>query len=262
MADTKYFGFVLRSIAKLLIYFVICLAALTLCLRFIPLPWGFLAVPVIVGAVTWFFLAYVEQGKRSFFATGYLLENVVPGGLTGLCAFAVPAAVLLIMGTLRVSGIAPEFDLTDAFYKAFCDQLFAGIVIFGYIFHIIKKDFGMITAMIICPLLYVFFGRTDLSGFVLFTGPQTGLMYMALANVFLTGLCAGAVQLNRGDMRASCAMLLIMGFIENAFPVFFKAEYYDVNVSHADFLYTNIIFTAVLILIAAINIVGSLKNDR
>ena len=144
MADTKYGKFVLGSILKLAVFIVLCAGAY-IASRFI-------------------FLAAVEGGKRSFFSKGYVLENIVPGAVYAIVIYGLSFFVLFVLGETHITGITSGFDLTEIFLQIVKFWLFAGIAVYGYFFHILQKDFGSITAVLLSALLFLIFAVSQTAG--------------------------------------------------------------------------------------------------
>ena len=163
MADTKYGKFVLGSILKLAVFIVLCAGAY-IASRFLGSPADKLLPSVMAVIFTFIFLAAVEGGKRSFFSKGYVLENIVPGAVYAIVIYGLSFFVLFVLGETHITGITSGFDLTEIFLKIVKFWLFAGIAVYGYFFHILQKDFGSITAVLLSALLFLIFAVSQTAG--------------------------------------------------------------------------------------------------
>lgn len=253
----KYAGFVIGTVFKLAFYLVVCFIAALLCRRFAPWAAANTAAPAIAVFVSWLFLTYAEQGKRSFFAKGYLLENVIVGAVTGFGVFAIAAFIEWVFQNLSIDGFISDFDIRDTLYGTFGKELFIGIVIFGYFFHIIKMDFGRITAIIISDIAYAVYilymnGSLD-SVLQNYSDPHNILI---LVNLLLTGTAAGLISYYLGDMRSSCAFLAMFGFADRLTWQLFISSYRGAALSETGYLNNSILFTAVIFLTCTSLIIG------
>lgn len=212
MADIKYGGFVLKTILKLAVYLVICGGTYLLCGRFAPSPADKIVPVAIAVIVSWFFLTYIEQGKRSFFAKGYMVENIMVGAFAGVLLFVVPMAVEWVLGGVTFSRVNTDFDIREPLTAALTGALFTGIVIYGYFFHIIKSDFGSVPAVIISAMLFTVSPMNDLYNFVKYDDIPVKPVF--ILNMFLTGIAAGLIILYQGDMRSACGLLCLFRFSE------------------------------------------------
>lgn len=206
MADRRYAKFFAGSVIKLGVFLAFCGAACHASLRFLPSPFDRLVPTAAAIVISWFFLTVVEGNKRSFFAKGFLVENVVPGGVWGFAAaFAGPLIGLAFK--VRYFNWNADIDITEIFLKSVASWLFGAVVIFGYFFHIIRQDFGAIPAVIISSLLYGFFSAYGVSSGVI----TYDIIIPAAAYFAVIGAAAGVLILQLGDMRSAVAFLFIFG---------------------------------------------------
>lgn len=209
MADFKYAKFFLNTVIKLAVFLVLCCAAFYTG-GFMKSPTAETVPSVIAIVITWLFLAYAEQGKRSFFSKGYMTENLVVGGMFGIGVILAAAGAAFITGNVTVSDINTDFDITKTFLETVYVYLWAGIVFYGYFFHIVQKDFGSIPAVIISSLLFTLYNRFITSAVLLDTS-LTAEEGVALLNIFLIGIAAGMMIVFQGDMRSACSFLFFLG---------------------------------------------------
>lgn len=251
MADFKYGKFVIGTVIKLVMYLALCFAVRIICMRHAPMPWNYIIPPAAAAVITWVFLTYAEGGKRSFFAKGYMVENIVPGAAVGIAAFGVTAAIEWVMGNLKIIGFIPGFDPRFPLYEVFGFMLFAGIVIFGYFFHIIQHDFGIIPAVLLSAIVYCFEGRHEMPLYTILLdiSGYSSRVYVVIVNLLLTAIIAGMAIVYFGDMRSGTAFLCFLGFLENASYEFVKVEYCGKSIIGPDFLYPSLMFTIVMIVI-------------
>ncbi|MGN0638809.1 MAG: hypothetical protein ACI4J0_10595 [Huintestinicola sp.] len=204
MADRRYAKFFAGSVIKLVMFIVLCAAAAYASGRLLPSPFDRLAPAAAGIVISWFFLTVVEGGKRSFFAKGFLVENVVPGGTWGFgVAFAGPLIGLAFK--VRYFNWNADIDITGIFLTAVASGLLSAIVIYGYFFHVIRQDFGAIPAVIISSLLYGFLSAYEVSSGLI----TYDIIIPAAAYYTVIGIAAGILILQLGDMRSAAAFLFI-----------------------------------------------------
>lgn len=268
MIDKKYVGFCLNTIIKLSAYILICIGILIISARLPQNSVSMLFPSAAAAIVTAFFLAVIEKGKRSFFAKGYMTANIVVGGFFGFLAMAASLGAEILLGSIRINAIVTDFDVKEPFYSVFGYSLFAGIVIFGYLFHIIHKDFGYITAIILGAVLYLVyaacFHSSTFSVFVLsafdFADPSD---YVPVVNMLLIGIIAGLFIIYLGDMRSAAAFLCLFrlteGFADRMFSVEYNSIFY---ISLSSAMYSSIILTVVLLAMTAWLIYRINRTDK
>lgn len=261
MEGKRGIRFVLGTIVKLLVYLVICAAAAYVCGRFSPEDTVFVAVPLSAAIINWVCLTYIEMGKRSFLSKGYLLENIFIGAIVGLIVILAAAGVEWVFGKLSMNGFYSDYDVRETIHEVCLHELLAGIVIFGYFYHIIKQDFGMILAVIAASLLYALFVMYDK-----YDGIQTVIssvsspsQMVTIFNIILIGVAAALIQIYLGDVRSSCSFLCLFGFGDRLIWQLCISRYNGAVISDTGVLYDSIIFTAV-ILLACVTILFSFKN--
>lgn len=210
MADTKYGKFVLGSILKLAVFIMLCAGAY-IASRFLGSPADKLLPSVMAVIFTFIFLAAVEGGKRSFFSKGYVLENIVPGAVYAIVIYGLSFFVLFVLGETHITGITSGFDLTEIFLQIVKFWLFAGIAVYGYFFHILQKDFGSITAVLLSALLFMIFAVSQTAGLSsYFDGISSEEVIIAI-DFFLIGIIAGLLIVRCGDMRSAASFLFFYG---------------------------------------------------
>ena len=204
MADRQYAKFFAGSVIKLVMFLAFCAAAGYVSKLFLPSPFDVLVTAAAAIVISWFFLTVVEGNKRSFFAKGFLAENVLPGGSWGFGA-AFAGTLIGLAFKVRWINWNADVDISEMFLTAVATGLFSAIVIFGYFFHIIRYDFGSIPAVIISALLY-----GALSAYEAKTGLITyNIIIPAAAYYSVIGAAAGILILQLGDMRSAAAFLFI-----------------------------------------------------
>ncbi len=238
-------GNILDIVIKLLLFLAFCAGAAYLCGRFVPEKYAFAAVPISAAVISWVFLTYIEEGKRSFFAKGYLLENVIIGFAAGAAVFCVACAVEWLTGDLVFRGFADNFDIGIPFNAVCSHELFAGIVIFGCFFHIIRMDMGTIPAVVLSSVLYGLFGAFDRFG--AFIVPDNEESIISLSALLLTGAAAGLIQLRLGDVRSSCAFLAVQGFTDRSLGTFLLCYYKGRSLNDEGISLYSIPFCAVML---------------
>ena len=204
MADKQYAKFFAGSVIKLVMFIVLCAAAAYASERFLPSPFDRLAPTAAAIVISWFFLTVIEGGKRSFFAKGFFLENVVPGGSWGF-GTALIGTLIGLAFKVRYFNWNADIDVTEMFLASVASGLFYSIVIFGYFFHIIRHDFGAIPAVIITSLLYGFFSSFGVSSGLI----TYNIIIPSAAYYAVIGAAAGILILQHGDMRSAAAYLFI-----------------------------------------------------
>lgn len=210
MADTKYGKFVLGSVIKLAVFLVLC-AGVYICSRFLGSPADKLLPTVMAVIFTFIFLAAVEGGKRSFFSKGYMLENIVPGAAYAAAIYVLSFFVLFVLGEVHITGITSGFDLTEIFLQTVKFWLFAGIAVYGYFFHILQKDFGSVTAVLISALLFTVFAVSSTAGLSSYFDGITSEEVIIAVDFLLLGIIAGLLIVRCGDMRSAASFLFIYG---------------------------------------------------
>ena len=203
MADTKYGKFVLGSILKLAVFIVLCAGAY-IASRFLGSPADKLLPSVMAVIFTFIFLAAVEGGKRSFFSKGYVLENIVPGAVYAIVIYGLSFFVLFVLGETHITGITSGFDLVKFW-------LFAGIAVYGYFFHILQKDFGSITAVLLSALLFLIFAVSQTAGLSSYFDGISSEEAIIAIDFFLIGIIAGLLIVRCGDMRSAASFLFFYG---------------------------------------------------
>lgn len=204
MADRRYAKFFAASVIKLVMFLAFCGAADYASRRFLPSPFDSLVSLAAAIVLSWFFLTFIEGNKRSFFAKGFLLENIVPGGVWGFgVAFAGPLIGLAFK--VRFINWDASFDITEVFLSAMSSGLFYGIVIFGYFYHVICQDFGAVPAVIASSVLYGLCSAYGVS-----SGIITYDIIIPPAPYFaVIGIAAGVLIIRLGDMRSAVSFLFI-----------------------------------------------------
>lgn len=213
MRDRPDVKTVFSDILKLAIYLLFSVGAMLFSFGGVPL-WlaPFLPAAACI-VITLVFLILVEQRSRSFFATGYMLENILLGGVAGIVSFALIAAAEYMQGSARFTGLPENIDPGKLIVSVFSGGLLAGIVIFGYFYHIISRDIGFEAAIILSALLY---GLGFAGGF--------GADPLTAANLVLLGAAAGCVQYYLGDVRSSAAFLCLFELASDLYSLSFKSE--------------------------------------
>lgn len=204
MADRRYAKFFAGSVIKLVMFLTLCAGADHASRLFLPKPFDSIASAAAAIVISWFFLTVIEGNKRSFFAKGFLVENVVPGGVWGFgTAFA--GSLIGLAFKVRFINWDASPDITEIFLSAISSGLFYGIVIFGYFYHVICQDFGAIPAVIISALLYGLcsaYGVT--SGIITYN-----IIIPPAAYYAVIGAAAGVLIIRLGDMRSAVSFLFI-----------------------------------------------------
>lgn len=204
MADRRYANFFAGSVIKLALFLALCGGAGYASKLLLPSPFDVLVTTAAAIVLSWFFLTIVEGNKRSFFAKGFIAENVVPGGFWGFAA-AFAGTLIGLAFKVRYINWNADIDISEIFLTAVATGLFSAIVIFGYFFHIIRQDFGAVPAVIITSLLYGF-----LSAYGVSSGLITyNIIIPAAAYYTVIGAAAGILILQLGDMRSAAAFLFI-----------------------------------------------------
>lgn len=204
MADRHYAKFFAGSVIKLMMFIVLCGAAGYASERFLPYPFNRLAPAAAAIVLSWFFLTVVEGNKRSFFAKGFLAENVLPGGSWGFGA-AFAGSLIGLAFKVRYFNWNADIDITDILLTAVASGLFYSIVVFGYFFHIIRQDFGAVPAVIISSLMYGLFSAYGVSSGLI----TYNIIIPAAAYYTVIGAAAGILILQLGDMRSAAAYLFM-----------------------------------------------------
>ena len=208
--DKKYVAFVGSSVVKLLIYLLLC-AGVYFVSGFADPPLDSLIPPIAAAFLCFVFLSVIEEGKRSFFSKGYCLENVVPGAAAGGAVYVIIVFAAFLKGDFSFTGLENGFDLTETFLRFAGTYLFAAIAIYGYFFHIVQKDFGSITAVILSSVLYALFFLKLTGGLTILADGVTASEGVYAASFLLTGVIAGLLIVRRGDMRSASAFLFLYG---------------------------------------------------
>lgn len=204
MADRRYAKFFAGSVIKLALFLALCGGAGYASKLLLPSPFDVLVTTAAAIVLSWFFLTIVEGNKRSFFAKGFIAENVVPGGFWGFAA-AFAGTLIGLAFKVRYINWNADIDISEIFLTAVASGLFSAIVIFGYFFHIIRQDFGSIPAVIISALLY-----GALSAYQAEKGIVTyDIIIPAAAYHAVIGTAAGILIIQLGDMRSAASYLFI-----------------------------------------------------
>ncbi len=260
MPDFKYGGFVISSYVKLLVYLVFCVIVWLVSINFISEPARYFIMPAAAIVISWFFLTYIEQGKRSFFAKGYMVENVITGAVFGIMMFVIPMFIHFALGDVSITHINTSLDVRDVVYHVFANYFFVGIVVYGYLFHIIKSDFGIIPAVIISAVLFALWPSNDMYTVILSEDIMTKIIYTL--NVLLTGVAAGTISIYMGDVRSSCGLLCLFGFCErflNSFTDVTSPVHSGVYYMPNDIFYS-VVYT-VCVLVANVTIISSIRKQ-
>ncbi len=269
----KYFKFFVVTVLKLTVFLLLCavLFWLTGIRGLIKGAAAYIIPPAAAAVITWIFLSAVEGGKRSFFAKGYMVENIIQGAVGGILVYVLAFFLLFVTGNAAVNGVNTDFDTRDILFDAMLYGLFGGIAVFGYFFHIIKTDFGAIPAVIISSAIYAVFSAFahGSDGMAImrdgdFSNPEV-IIYAV--NMLLIGAASGLYILAKGDMRSACAFLSLLsiteGFGGNMLKASFKTSVYAGNGLSLSgisvHIYSSIIFTGVM-LICCINLIIALKK--
>lgn len=204
MADRRYAGFFAASVIKLVMFLAFCGAADYASKRFLPSPYYCLVSIAAAIVLSWFFLTALEGNKRSFFAKGFMLENVVPAGVWGFWV-AFGGTLIGLAFKVRYINWDASIDITKIFLTALSSDLLYGIVIFGYFFHIICHDFGAIPAVIISAIIYGLCSAYEVSsGLIIYKAIVPAAAYFAVI-----GIAAGVLIIRLGDMRSAVSFLFI-----------------------------------------------------
>lgn len=262
MDKKKGIGFIAASALKLLAYLLICGAVEFAGSRLAEDGIGRFVPSAAAVVITWLFLTYIEGGRRSFFAKGYILENIFCGGIAGLLGFVVPfAAEWIVTGRVSINGINNAFDIREPLYDVFSQSLFAGIVIFGYFFHIIKQDFGNIPAVVLSAVLYAVYSiyGNAASGYGAYGGGTDRVWYIAAA--VLTGIGAGFCIINFGDMRSACSFLCLMRFAESLSAGLLNVSYNGDKAVYYDYMFASELFSIALAAVCIWLFISIVKKD-
>ena len=83
--------------------------------------------------------------------------------------------------------------------------------VYGYFFHILQKDFGSITAVLLSALLFMIFAVSQTAGLSsYFDGISSEEVIIAI-DFFLIGIIAGLLIVRCGDMRSAASFLFFYG---------------------------------------------------
>lgn len=208
--DKKYAAFVGSFVVKLLIYLLLCAGAFWGA-GFANPPFNSLIPPVAAAFLCFLFLTVIEEGKRSFFSKGYCLENVVPGAAAGAAVYIIMLFAAFLKGDFTFTGLENSFDLTQTFLCAAGTYLFAAIAVYGYFFHIVQKDFGSITAVILSAVLYALFFLKLTGGLIALADGVSLSEGVYAASFLFTGVISGLLIVRQGDMRSAAAFLFLYG---------------------------------------------------
>lgn len=203
--DKKYVSYFINTVIRICVFIIMCALGSFMSNRLVPSPYNKLVPAGIAIILSWFFLTVIEGDKRSFFAKGYVVENVVPGGVWGFGA-AIAGPFIAIILKHRYFNWDAVTDVTGNFFDAIASGLFLAIVVYGYIFHIICSDFGFIPAVIVSSVMFGVFASASVSSGIM---PFDAVLIPAAVYYGIIGAGAGMLIVGLGDMRSAAAYLFI-----------------------------------------------------
>lgn len=222
MSGLKYIIHAVGTFIKLSLFLIVCFALRIICPMITEYYAGFFLPSAAVCFVSFLFLVVVEENKRSFFAAGYMLENILPGAASGFVVILIAMSAEWVFGHIKVTGLTDSFLPNDAIVNAFSMGFFPAVVFFGYFFHIIMCDFGCIPAGIISTLCYTayecFVDHSQAGEIILakhFTDP---ILLPMVLNFILTGAISSVLIVFLGDMRSAAAFITISELTKGLAP--------------------------------------------
>lgn len=257
--------FVLGSVAKMIIFLVLCLAVEIFIPNVADGVTAQLVPSVIAIIVSYVFLTMIEQNKRSFFSKGYMLENLIGGIATGFCVIALALVAEWVFGNLRVAGVDSSYNFASSVAVAVSQGLFPALLIFGYIFHIIMSDFGCITAGIFCSLgytAYECFHAYKPAGQLILAGKYDDpVLVPVILNFVLVGAVCSVMVYYFGDVRSAAGFLTFMSFTRAAaiglLNPLYKGDFMAYSALNSSFMLTVALAAAFFILLT-----NAVKKDQ
>ncbi len=98
------------------------------------------------------FLIGVEDKKRDFLAPMNGVDGMTFTGVIGIVTVVLPVAVEIIIGKMELDYKPDNFDWVQVLLCG-CEGIFVAMLAYGYIFHIVKEDFGKVDAAVVCTLI-------------------------------------------------------------------------------------------------------------
>ncbi|MCM1577420.1 MAG: hypothetical protein NC078_01305 [Ruminococcus sp.] len=262
MNEKKGLGFAVNTFIKLAVYLLICMGIYLLSGLIEGTARHFVPAAAAIG-VTWLFLKFMEGGRRSFFAKGYMLENIIQGSVAGIIAAALPMVFeALVNKRLVFDGFVSGVDFRLPLYEVFRVSLFAGVVFFGYIFHILQHDAGNVLAVVISTALYTLFGLFSVSidGGGLDVTFNSGAGLVCILTLAASGIAAGLCIVNFGDMRSGTAFICLKNLTEIMAVTMMDLRYRGTAAVSGDFMYGSPACTVTLAVICVWLFVSAVKK--
>ncbi|MBQ5330930.1 MAG: hypothetical protein J6F31_06730 [Oscillospiraceae bacterium] len=174
------------------------------------------------------FLIGIERGEREFLAPTYGYAGMTSGILIAMVTAALPVGIDWLRGTLVMKYTPENFNILTCLLCG-CEGIFAAMMIFGYVFHIIKEDFAWFDAAVVCIILNILYTDIFIYDFIpdfmglefdSFGGHMTvdpvtlsDSQVICIINVVLMSVLAFMMTYRYGDVRPSAAFMFVFNVL-------------------------------------------------
>lgn len=174
------------TISKVIIFFIVWAVLSTVVDIPVdnPVTWRFIAelIPLVVIIIlTWFFIK-IEKQKLRIPINNNSLKGLIIGIFVGILWIGVPAGLLILTRHLSITEIKNVPVLWIWIISAFINVVMQELLVRGYIYQLIKKEYNLSVAIIVTTIIFALLHGGALEAGII---PVLNVITMCLFTTFL-----------------------------------------------------------------------------
>ncbi|MBQ5310999.1 MAG: hypothetical protein ILP19_03030 [Oscillospiraceae bacterium] len=212
--DNRQFTFF--TALKLLLFTAAAVGVKYACSVYLTAPLDRLMPSVIMALVTLGMIYFIEHNKPSFICEGNMGESLVVGFTSAVLVYVVPVYILWATDSIKYYSATDDGDIVSCLSYAVDEGLFPGIVIFGYIFHMLWCYVNDRTAVVMCSIMYfayVIIYRYNVIQSLL-NNELVSSNSITLVNIAILAVSVSVMVLAFGDVLSAAPYLFWLCFFE------------------------------------------------
>ena len=151
--------------------------------------WWELLPLISVLFVTMFFVKIIEKNKIKICLLNNIVKNVLFGIIVGVIWFSIPIIILCIMGNLQFGIINNIPYLFVWIISVLLNVFMQNILVRGYIFELLRKDYNLLTSIMVTTLIFTLFhGGAFEAGLIAVLNVFTMSIFMSLILIYSKSL--------------------------------------------------------------------------
>ncbi|MBP0954656.1 MAG: hypothetical protein J6M90_03310 [Oscillospiraceae bacterium] len=244
----------LFSVMKIVIFLGANLLVLVIARSLAGVEYAHIVASLVSMVLNYLFVMVIEKNRFSFFAAGEGITNLGQGILCAILTY-VPVCILEYgLGNLTGDFKPNTVNLAAAAVSGVGYGLFPALLIYGYVFQMIRNDLGLYVAYPVCPLLYVaytgVFGKDFIRDMLQRLDFTSSEFFMSFFSVLLIGFIGVMLITAYGDMRSTAVYFVVVGILERVASTIFTLTYRDRPFSDGSEMYIGLFCPIILFFIA------------